>query len=286
MNTVPTKENRTFSIRLFPSARRGVKPRAWLAAVFRILEALLIIIPLWQYVLGGPDRRRSKHYQAWQVIALAGERGGDGGRRQALQDLHEDGIPLRGVEISGAVMDSLDLPGASLKWARFENTNLTNASLRAATFGRARLDTARFINSDLQGADLSMASAAGAAFNGTALCGALFIGTDLKGAQFPGAAVDEANFSGADLRGANFGRDALPLRAVFKDANIAQINASETFVAAALASGAVVMREAEWRRKREADDARLKALWRAVPNPADSITPRRVRDCRSRTRPA
>jgi len=257
------------------AARREIRLVDWIL----IAQTLLVIVPLWQYYRGAGDRQRTKHYQAWQVIALASERGGDGGRRQALQDLHHDGVPLRGVEISGAIIDSLRLDRVSMKWANLENVNFTHAWLVGATFGRARAGGARFLESRMEAADFSMAGAATAAFDGTTLCDALFIGTDLRRASFLRAVLDGADFTGADLREARFSPTAVPTGATFKSANIAGIQASASLIRAALASGAVSLGDSAWRARRAAEEGALKDHWRAVPNPADGITPRRERDC-------
>jgi hypothetical protein len=46
------------------------------------------------------DQRKSKHYQAWQIVNSAQGKNGDGGRIEALQDLVRDGISLSHLDVS------------------------------------------------------------------------------------------------------------------------------------------------------------------------------------------
>lgn len=244
-----------------------------------ILQIFLVAIPLWQYVHSAGDRLREKHYQAWQVMALANRRGGDGGRRQALQDLYEDGISLRGVEFPGAIIDSLRLPGASMKRADLRDAMLTNATLTGASFGRATLIRTSFINSSMQASDLSFAHADSAVFNGTALCTALMIAADLRGAQFIGAKLNGVNFTGADLRGARFGSRAEATGITFRGANIAGMRAPVTFIRAAREKGAVLMDSAAWAARRNSDEPDLKKLWAEIDDPYKSAAPESLQAC-------
>ncbi|HET7460424.1 MAG TPA: pentapeptide repeat-containing protein, partial [Longimicrobium sp.] len=257
----------------------GIRSAEWIMIAITIIQTVLVTIPLWQYFAGEGDRLRTKHYQAWQVIALANGRGGDGGRRQALQDLQEDGIALRGIEIPGAILDSLQLPGAGMKRANLRDAILTNATLTGAKFGRATLTRTRFVSSSMQAGDLSFARADSAVFNGTALCTALMIATDLRGAQFVGARLDGVNFRGADLRGARFGSLADATGITFRDANVAGMRAPDTFIRAALANGAVVMDSAAWAAKHTEDEPGLKKLWADIPNPYKAVTQESLAAC-------
>jgi hypothetical protein len=67
---------------------------------FEVLEYLgvfSVLIAIVFYFSEAGDRRKQKHYQAWQVINTAQGKGGSGGRIEALQELNIDRIPLVGV---------------------------------------------------------------------------------------------------------------------------------------------------------------------------------------------
>jgi hypothetical protein len=56
------------------------------------------------YFSESKDRIKQKHYQAWQVINSAQGKGGSGGRIDALEELHADGVPLVGIDVNGAFL--------------------------------------------------------------------------------------------------------------------------------------------------------------------------------------
>jgi uncharacterized protein YjbI with pentapeptide repeats len=138
---------------------------------FSILVAVIF------YFIDAPERTKSKHYQAWQVINTAQGKGGSGGRIEALQELNHDGVPLIGVDVSEAYLQDLKLVGADLrrgdlhaadlrradfKDAHMEGTNLRSANLRDASFDNANLLDASLYDADLTRARLSGANLHGA----------------------------------------------------------------------------------------------------------------------------
>jgi hypothetical protein len=163
-----SNERRTLRIQLagvrkkLTEIGKDVRVAEW----FIIAQTFIILWPVYEYLHGAGERHKVKHYQAWQLIALSAGKSADGGRREALQDLHSDGLPLRGVDIAGAMIDSLTLPGASLKLGNLENATLRWADLTGTSFGRVNAAGAKFINARLPAADLSMATLDGAVFNG------------------------------------------------------------------------------------------------------------------------
>ena len=56
-----------------------------------------MLLAVVSYFSESKDRIKQKHYQAWQVINSAQGKGGSGGRIDALEELHADGVPLVGV---------------------------------------------------------------------------------------------------------------------------------------------------------------------------------------------
>ncbi len=67
------------------------------------------------------DQRKAKRYQAWQVIIAAQGKQSSGGRKDALEDLHKDKVPLVGVDISKAYLLKLNLVEAELYGANLKS---------------------------------------------------------------------------------------------------------------------------------------------------------------------
>src|SRR5947208_8451834 len=102
--------------------------------VLEYLGKFTVLIAVIFYFAESGDRKKQKHYQAWQVINTAQGKGGSGGRIEALQELNMDGIPLVGVEAVGAFLHGIrlhhanllrcDLQGADLRMSDLSDTNL------------------------------------------------------------------------------------------------------------------------------------------------------------------
>src|SRR5258708_14068805 len=83
--------------------------------VLEYLGTFSVLIAVIFYFAESGDRKKQKHYQAWQVINTAQGQGGSGGRIEALQELNEDHVPLVGVDASGAFLPGIELPEANLR---------------------------------------------------------------------------------------------------------------------------------------------------------------------------
>jgi hypothetical protein len=159
-----------------------------LLEVLEYLGSLSVLVAVIFYFAESGDRRKQKHYQAWQVINTAQGKGGSGGRIEALSELNEDGVALVGVDVSGAFLQGVRLIKAGLSRSNFETADLRDAILRASDFRYANLHSA-----NLRGADASSAN-----FTNAAL-----MDSDLNGANLSGADLTAADLSDADLRNAN-----------------------------------------------------------------------------------
>lgn len=164
-----------------------------LLEVLEYLGSLSVLIAVVFYFAESGDRIKQKHYQAWQVINTAQGKGGSGGRIEALQELNRDGVPLVGVDVSGAFLQGLRLLKAGLARSNFEAGDLRDAVLRSSDFHYANLHSANLRNADLTGANFTEASLADSDLNGADLSGADFTGTDLARAD-----LRHANLAGAD----------------------------------------------------------------------------------------
>jgi hypothetical protein len=184
------------------------------AGRFTVLVAVVI------YFMEAPDRRKQKHYQAWQVINTAQGQTGSGGRVEALEELHADGVPLVGLNVKGAYLQGLRLPNANLHRSNMEEADLRNCDLSGANLEDATLDAANFRNADLRRVKFTNASLTGSDLTGANLEGADLIGADLRNADLSDMKWNAiSSISGANIHGID--------------------NAPEGFVAWAMKNGAV-----------------------------------------------
>lgn len=198
--------------------------RLALLEVLEYLGSLSVLVAVVFYFAESGDRRKQKHYQAWQVINTAQGKGGSGGRIEALTELNEDGVALVGVDVSGAFLQGVRLIKAGLSRSNFETTDLRDAILRSSDFRYANLHSA-----NLRGADAS-----GANFTSAAL-----MDSDLNGANLSGADLTAADLSDADLRNANLSRVHWQKLKAVTSVNIYGVrNAPPGFIDWAMAHGA------------------------------------------------
>ena len=153
--------------------------------VLEYLGILSVLVAVLFYFAESGDRRKQKHYQAWQVINTAQGKGGSGGRIEALQELNEDHQPLVGLDAPGAFLQGVQLPGANLLRCNLESADLRDSHLPAADLEYANLHSANFRSGDLHQARMQNARLEDA---------------DLVGADLAGADLTGANLENADLR--------------------------------------------------------------------------------------
>jgi len=181
--------------------------------VLEYLSSFSILVAVIFYFSESGDRLKQKHYQAWQVINTAQGKGGSGGRIEALQELNQDGVPLVGIDVSGAFLQGVRLPRA--RNSDFQAADFTNANLHSGNFRESNLNRANFQDADLGEADLCSAN--------------------LTGAVLDGATLDAADLGNSDLGKVKWRK----IKSV-KGANIRQVrNAPEGFIQWATQHGAV-----------------------------------------------
>ena len=120
--------------------------------VIEYFGTLSLLVAAVSYFAESNDRIKQKHYQAWQVINSAQGKGGNGGRIDALEELHKDGVLLVGVDVSDAFLKGVDLSGANLLRANFRS-----ADIREASFIGSQLEDADLASANLRHADLRKA---------------------------------------------------------------------------------------------------------------------------------
>ena len=168
-----------------------------LVARFSIIFAVIF------YFAESGDRKKQKHFQAWQLINSVGK----GGAKEALEELNRDQVLLAGINLKNCYLERIRLPGAYL-W---------KANLAGAYLSRANLEGTRLWKASLAGAYLSGASLEGANLIEANLLGANLTGANLEGANLAEANLERAYLSFANLRGVNLWR-----------ANLAGANLSRT----------------------------------------------------------
>jgi hypothetical protein len=192
--------------------------------VLEYLGIFSVLIAVIFYFAESGDRRKQKHYQAWQVINTAQGKGGSGGRIEAIQELNEDRQPLVGLDAPGAFLQGIQLPGANLLRSNLEASDLRDSRLVGANFEFANLRSANF-----RGGDLSRTQFRHADLEDGDLVGANLAGADLTGANLKNADLRNTDISGLIWR---------DIKSI-EGANIYGIrNPPEGFLAWALAHGA------------------------------------------------
>jgi hypothetical protein len=201
--------------------------------VLEYLGSFSILIAVIFYFSESGDRLKQKHYQAWQVINTAQGKGGSGGRVEALQELNADGVPLVGVDVSGAFLQSIHLQGAHLVRSNFSGADLRDSDFTFADFSDA----------DLRSANIRQGNLHNTRFQQTILDDADLWGADLSDADLSGTTIVNADLRFANLANVRW-RDLRTL----KNANIYGVkNAPDGFIPWALQHGAVqIESDSQW----------------------------------------
>jgi Pentapeptide repeats (8 copies) len=113
-------------------------------------------------------------------------------------------LTVIGRRASDRDREPIDLTGADLARLRLPGADLTGARLARARFRAADLHGAALGGADLTGADLALADLTGADLAGADLTAADLTGARLAGAYLVGATLTRATLAGADLTGALF----------------------------------------------------------------------------------
>lgn len=178
--------------------------KSWRDAVkvlFEHAESIAIVAAVIFFFKEAPNRKAQKHYEAWQVIdhAAAAKVSTSYARIQALQDLNQDGVALKGIHLPGAHLQEINLPGVILTCADLSYADLVKANFADANLSHANLSHANLIDADLRGANLMDADLSHAILGITNLSFANLMDADLVDAN-----LMDADLSHADLKGATF----------------------------------------------------------------------------------
>ena len=176
---------------------------AWLAywlsgwAFLEVLEyfgTLSLLLAVISYFSESKDRLKQKHYQAWQVINSAQGKGGSGGRIDALEELHADGVPLVGVDVGGAFLQGVDLSRANLLRANFRAADVRGGNLNGAQMQYVDLASANFRDANLRNANLRNAT-----LQDADLTGANLGEVDLEGGRSCKSGLAKLGFSQREM---------------------------------------------------------------------------------------
>src|SRR4030088_3570015 len=108
--------------------------------VLEYLGIFSVLIAIIFYFSEAGDRKKQKHYQAWQVINSAQGKGGSGGRKEALHELNMDHVPLVGVDASLAFLQGVQLPKANLLRCDLHAADLRESNLESSNLAYANLN--------------------------------------------------------------------------------------------------------------------------------------------------
>jgi Pentapeptide repeats (8 copies) len=195
--------------------------------VLEYLGSLSVLVAVLFYFSESGDRKKQKHYQAWQVVNTAQGKGGSGGRIEALQELNSDRVPLVGVDVSDASLQGIRLERANLLRSNLAAADLRNSDFRFSDFADAELRSANFRGSDLRNVN----------FHGADLSAADLTDADLTKTDLSGTSLDNADLTDVNLQDVQWRQ----IRSL-KGANIQGVkNAPAGFLDWAIEQGAIRM---------------------------------------------
>ncbi|HLO88147.1 MAG TPA: pentapeptide repeat-containing protein [Nostocaceae cyanobacterium] len=173
-----------------------------LAEILNGADAISLIVAVVIFIKETPSRRKQFHYQAWSQVDAAHNIKVSYARILALQDLNEDNVSLRGLDVPGAELININLPRANLSAANLQGADLSNANLSHANLDNAKLSQAQLSAANLSHANLGFANLTQANLSSVNLSHANLICANLSNTNMSGANLRNANLSGANLHGA------------------------------------------------------------------------------------
>ncbi|MUG98493.1 globin [Scytonema sp. UIC 10036] len=179
-----------------------VDDNSFFSEIVNSVDTVSVVIALVLFVKEAPDRRKQFHYQAWSTIDAAHDVRVSYARILALQDLNEDGVPLRGLDAPGTELINIHLPKADLSEANLNETDLSNANLNHANLNNAKLNSAKLSGANLSHTNLSFAQLSHVNLSSANLSHANLICADLSHANLSGVNLKHTSLSGAKLEGA------------------------------------------------------------------------------------
>src|SRR5260370_7830998 len=97
--------------------------------VLESLGTFSVLIAVIFYFSESGDRKKQKHYKAWQVINTAQGKGGSGGRIEALEQLNADRVLLVGIMAAGATLQRAHLTYRKVRSANTHSAHFSDIDL-------------------------------------------------------------------------------------------------------------------------------------------------------------
>jgi len=166
------------------------------------LESISILVAIIYFFKEAPERKKRVQYEAWHLINSAQGQGGGGGRKQALESLHNMQVSLSNITADNANLAEINLWSADLIGANLQKSNLQKANLRGAKLHEAKLQDSDLSEAQLQKVNLTKACLQRATLIKAKLQGAKLFRANLQGANLFGAELQGAILLRADFRGA------------------------------------------------------------------------------------
>jgi uncharacterized protein YjbI with pentapeptide repeats len=185
------------------------------------------------------DRKKQLERQAWQLIDGAQGSETSGARRQAIEELYQEGSDITGLDADGA-----DLRGINLSRADLTRASFKNAILEEANFEGSTLTEANFTGAILKGANFKKAKLWGANFTRADLSNFSIEKTDLRDADlgfatFNRAKLSEAIFGVIDSE-PHLGNKTNLMGAKLRCVNLKDVNLNKVCIAEAKLGGATI----------------------------------------------
>jgi uncharacterized protein YjbI with pentapeptide repeats len=120
------------SARWLKTSPTGKAVRSWA----EFLGKLTVVAGILGFILEAPQRAKQRHYQAWQLINLAGTSRADAGRRIAIRDLINDHVEMAWIDLRGAFLGDMDFRSARMPFSDFTDAGIAKAdfSCRAGLY--------------------------------------------------------------------------------------------------------------------------------------------------------
>ena len=184
------------------------------STLLNVVEGFSILVAVFLFFLEAPERDKQAHYEAWKTIDSAHGLRTSYARFQALQDLNDDRVSLkglnaaeadlRGINLAGADLSHAYLSGADLSFANLSHANLSHANLVEANLNNANLNNANFTGANLTHTDFIEAEAQNVDFVGANMLGTNFVRANLAQAYFGDVNLSQSAFTNANLRQTKF----------------------------------------------------------------------------------
>lgn len=145
-------------------------------------------------------------YDAWQILTDPDlkDQASNGGRKQALENLNNQGIDLSGIIMNKVILNEVFLKNARLRQAEFNEAILGFANLEASVLFEAHLKSANLHSANLSFADIEQSDLESATLLYANLRNIEFDNVNLKKVKFDHANLRDSKWVDSKIAGATF----------------------------------------------------------------------------------